>query len=69
MVHGHVVKVSPEQLVELLWSGHIGGKHSSHLQQISMCSRSVIFFETGRKKKNNRRRASKRDVSFVFTTK
>lgn len=43
---GRSVKVSPQQLVELLWFEYIGGKHSVYLQRILACNRSDYFFVT-----------------------
>lgn len=69
VMRAHSVKMSPEQLVELLWSECIGGKQSAYLHQISTCSRSdYFFFVTGPKRKNLCRRISEGGVSFVLIT-
>lgn len=48
---GYSVKVSPPQLVELLWSKYTGDKHSVYLQHILACNRSDSFFVTIQKRK------------------
>lgn len=58
----HSVEVSPQQLVELLWSEYIGDKHSVYHQHILVCNRSDYLFVMVQKiNLKNCRRISKKN--------